>query len=72
MIDEVLRECGRADERRRSHAAQRDFAAIRTGRANAALLDRVVGRLLRHADAPQPARHRSPFPSRAADRPTLG
>ena len=53
-------------------AVERDFAAVRAGRANASVLDRIHGGLLRHPH-PHPADrcHRVPRSPDAGD-PALG
>ena len=52
-----------ADERSGCRG-QADFAAVRTGRANAALLDRVIVDYYGTPHTPQPARSRFRFPNR--------
>ena len=45
-------------------ATHEHFNSVRTGRASAALLDRIHGRLLRHALTAEEHRRRSTCPSR--------
>ena len=55
MIDDVV-----ADAQRRMdktiESTRQEFDSVRTGRASAALLDRIQVVVLRHQDAAQPAR----------------
>ena len=59
MINDILNE---ADDKmdKSVEATREEFAAIRAGRANPSMFNKIIVRLLRHADAAPAARVASP------------